>query len=132
MPVNRVEALVDALAHLKGAVTNPDGDLYQARNPIGVQNFSRPGKNTIDQNGMRLFTSWLAGYRASCFDLEIKIKGESRAGIKKDDKLENLMRVLGFNEKLGQDQILKFLKRALKDTSISRTTPLSYFLEENK
>lgn len=129
MPVNRVEALVDALAHLKGATTNPDGDLYQARNPIGVLNFSRPGKNTIDEKGMRLFTSWLAGYRAACFDASIKIGGESRSGIKKDDLLENFLRVMGVEQKPGQQQVVKFLRRALKDPNITVETPLAYFRE---
>ena len=34
MSVKRLEALLDAIAHLKGASTNPDGDLYQIRNPM--------------------------------------------------------------------------------------------------
>ena len=129
MSERRIEALVDAIAHLRGSSTNPDSDLYQIRNPIGTMSFSRPGRNEIDTNGRRVFKSWLAGYRAAVFDLTIKCKGESRANLKPTDLLENLLRVLGITEKLGQDQVVKFLKRALKDQSIIRTTPLSYFVE---
>jgi len=127
--MNKIEALVDAVAHLKGSSTNPDSNLYQIRNPIGAMSFSKPGRNEIDTEGHRVFKSWLAGYRAAVFDLTIKCKGESRANLKPTDLLENLLRVLGIPEKLGQDQVVKFLRRALKEPSISRTTPLSYFVE---
>ena len=91
--------------------------------------FSRPGKNEIDEQGRRIFTSWLAGYRAASFDLDLKVKGESRAGLKKDDLLENLLRVYQITEPAGQQQVVKFLRRALKDQEITRQTPLSYFRE---
>ncbi len=130
MPVTRIEALLDSIAALKGSSTNPDGELYQIRNPLGVTSFSRPGKNEIDSEGRRVFTSWLAGYRACLFDLELKVKGESRAGIKKDDGLDNLLRVLGVTEVGGQQQVVKYLKRALRDSTITKTTPLAYFRNE--
>ena len=129
--VSRIEALFDAVSSLRGW-SNPDSDAYQLRNPLLVQSFSRPGKNEIDETGRRVFSTELAGIRAGLFDLELKVKGESRAGIKKDDTLENLLRVYGLVEKLGQQQVVKFLKRALKTQDISVTTPLMWFLQENK
>jgi hypothetical protein len=128
MSVNRLEALFDSVAALKGW-NNPESDAYQLRNPILVQSFSRPGKNEIDANGRRIFKSALAGIRAGLFDLEIKVRGESRAGLKADDKLENILRVFGIVELGGQKSIIKFLKRALKTEDISTKTPLSWFLE---
>ena len=125
--ITRIEALVDAIAHLKGSTTNPDGELFQIRNPIGIMSFSKPGKNEIDTSGRRVFKTWLAGYRASVFDCEIKVKGESRAGLKKEDNLSNLLRVYGLTEKLAHQQVVKFLRRALKDQSITTETPLAYF-----
>ena len=130
MPVTRIEALLDSIAALKGASTNPDSELYQIRNPLGVTSFSRPGKNEINDSGQRVFKSWLAGYRAAAYDLQLKVEGLSRAGIKREDALENVLRVYGITEVAGQQQIVKFLKRALKDQTISRTTPLEYFREE--
>ena len=129
MSVNKLEALLDSIASLKGWNT-PGSEAYQLRNPLLVKSYSRPGKNEITENGTRVFTSALAGLRASLFDLEIKVKGESRAGIKKDDKLDNLLRVMGVTELGGQQQIVKFLKRALKTQDIKLTTPLAWFLEE--
>ncbi len=131
MSVSRIEALFDSLASLKGW-SSPDSEAYQLRNPLLVQSFSRPGKNEIDEKGRRIFTSSLAGIRAGLFDLEIKLKGESRAGIKSDDKLENILRVFGVTELGGQQQVVKFLKRALKIQDIKLTTPLTWFLEGDK
>ena len=127
--VSRLEALFDGLASVKGW-SNPESVSYQLRNPILVQSFSRPGKNEIDTDGRRVFTTQLAGIRAGLFDLELKVKGESRAGIKKDDALENLLRVYGLTELGGQQTVVKFLKRALKTQDVKLTTPLAWFLEE--
>jgi hypothetical protein len=127
--INKIEALLDAIASLKGW-TNPDSAAYALRNPLLVRSYSKPGKNEIDSDGNRVFTSALAGLRACLFDLELKIAGESRAGIKKTDLLENLLRVYGVTELGGQQQVIKFLRRALKTDSINRTTPLTYFAEE--
>lgn len=129
--VTRLEALHDAIAALRGWNV-PESDAYQLRNPLLIQSFSRPGKNEIDDKGRRVFDSALAGLRAGLFDLELKLKGESRAGLKKDDKLENLLRVYGMVESLGQQQVVKFLKRALRDETITRQTPMAWFLEDKK
>lgn len=131
MTVSRLEALLDSIASVKG-FSNPDSVSYQLRNPLMVKSFSRPGKNSITEDGTRTFDSSLAGLRACLFDLDLKIRGESRAGIKKDDCLENVLRVYGITELGGQQAVIKFLKRALKDQSISRTTPLTWFLEGDK
>ena len=129
MSVSKIEALVDALAHLLGSSTNPDGELYAIRNPTGLISFSLPGKGEIDPQGRRIFKSWSAGYHAACYDARIKISGDSRSGIKKDDKLENFLGSMKVDQKAGQQQIVKFLRRALKDQSITVETPLSYFRE---
>src|ERR1017187_7367122 len=126
MSVKRLEALLDALASLK-SWHSPDSEAYQLRNPLLITSFSRPGKNEIDDKGRRVFKSALAGLRASLFDIELKVRGESRAGLKKEDRLDNLLGVYGVTEILGQNQVVKFLKRALKDDTITKTQPLSWF-----
>lgn len=125
---NRLEALLDAIGALKGW-HNPDSETYQKKNPLQIKSFARPGKHEIDDNGVRVFTSALAGLKACLFDLEMKVSGESRAGLRAGDKLENLLRVYGITEKLGQEQVVKFLKRALKDQTMTRETPLACFRE---
>ena len=76
-----------------------------------------------------MFKSWSAGYHAACYDARIKISGDSRAGIKKGDKLENFLRVMKIDNKFSQKQVVEFLRRALEDESITSETPLSYFRE---
>jgi len=127
--VSRLEALHDAIASLRGW-NNPDSISYSLRNPLLVQSFSKPGKNEITEDGLRVFNTEFAGIRACLFDLKLKVSGKSRAGIKPDDLLENVLRVYGITERLGQQQIVKYLKRALKTQDVSVTTPLKWFLEE--
>lgn len=129
MPVNRLEALHDAIASLRG-FSNPESECYQLRNPLMLPSFSRPGKNEVDAKGRRVFASALAGIRAGLFDIQTKISGESRANIKLTDNLSNLLRVYGLVEKLSHQQVVKYLKRALKDESLTTETPLSYFREQ--
>jgi hypothetical protein len=129
MSVNKIEALLDAISSAKGW-NNPESEAYQLRNPLLIQSFSRPGKNEITETGLRVFKTSLAGIRACLFDLELKVKGESRAGIKKDDKLENVLRVYQVADWFGKQQVLKFLRESLKNPEIKLTTPLAWFLEE--
>jgi hypothetical protein len=124
--VRKLEALLDAIGSLKG-FSNPDSVAYQIKNPLLIKSFARPGKHNIDGEGRRIFESSQAGYKACWFDLDIKTRGESRAGLKPDDKLSNLLRVFGLTERLGQQQVVKFLRRALLDETISLDTPLTYF-----
>jgi hypothetical protein len=127
--INKIEALLDAIASLNGW-HSPDSDAYQLKNPLLIQNYSLPGKNEIDEKGRRIFKTAASGLHSCLYDLSLKVKGESRAGIKKDDLLENLLRVYGVTQLGGQQQVVKFLRRALKDQSITVETPLSYFREE--
>lgn len=124
--INKLEALLDALASLKG-FNNPDSLCYQIRNPLMVKSFARPGKHEVTEDGLRVFDSTLAGYKAGLFDLEKKVSGTSRAGVKADDTLQNVFRVYGITELGGMDAACKYLKRALKDQAITKNTPLSYF-----
>lgn len=123
---NKIEALLDSIASLKG-FSNPDSVTYQIKNPLNIRSFARPGKHEIDEEGRRVFQSFLAGYKACLFDLDIKIKGESRAGIREGDKISNLLRVYGLADGLAHDQVIKYLRRALRDPSITKETPLAYF-----
>src|ERR1700761_4333648 len=117
--MNKLESLLDAIASLKGW-SNPDSVTYEIRNPLHIRSFARPGKHEVDEEGRRIFNSWLAGYKACLFDLDIKIKGESRAGIREGDKISNLLRCYGIPDGLGHDQVIKYLRRALKDPSITK------------
>lgn len=127
MAINLIEALVDAIGHCNG-INSPESEAYRLRNPLLLKSFARPGKHFLDDKGRRVFDSFQAGYKASCFDIQLKITGKSRAGLKPDDAIVNLLGCYGLKEKLAQDKIVNWLRKALQDISISANTPLAYFL----
>lgn len=131
MPVNKIEAVVDALGKCNGSA-DPSSECYTLRNPLLIRSFARPGKHETDEKGRRVFTSFLSGYKAAIFDCELKISGNSRAGLKPTDTLTNLLGVYGIKEPGGISNVVSFLRRALKDQDISKDTPLSYFLDSSK
>lgn len=133
IPLNerRVEAMLDAISQLKGW-HNPESQVYQSKNPLGVKSFALLGRHEIDDEGRRVFPSQLAGIKACLFDLELKVRGESRAGLKVTDRISNLLRVYGISELLGQQQVLKWYRRAIKSTDVTLDTPLDHFHLTNK
>jgi hypothetical protein len=128
MSVNRIESIVDSIARINNT-HSPDSEAYQLRNPLKLKSFAKPGRHLTNSDGVRVFGSMLAGLKAACFDCELKLKGLSRAGLKPTDNLENLLRVYGFSEKAAIDNCVSFIKRALKDDTITSKTLLSFFLE---
>jgi hypothetical protein len=129
MAVNRLESICDAIGRVN-QIHVPDSEAYQLRNPLKLKSFAKPGRHSINNEGIRMFGSLLAGMKAGLFDLTLKCKGLSRAGLKSTDPLESLLRVYGFSEKAAIDNCVSFIRRAIKDDSVSSKTPLSFFLEE--
>lgn len=124
--IDKIEALVDSIAALHRA-HNPESVAYQLRNPILLRSFARPGKHEVDELGRRIFGSRLDGYKAALFDVRLKLSGNSYAGIRAGDRLQNLLAVYGIKELNGVEQVVKYLRRALEDSGVSRETPLSHF-----
>lgn len=129
--VNKIEAIVDAIGNLNG-VSNPTSEAYQLRNPLLQKSYARPGRHLIDDKGRRKFDSFQAGYKACCFDVQLKVSGKSRAGLKQTDTLTALLGVYGLKEKLAADKVVNFLQKALENLQVSSKTPLSYFLDEKE
>jgi len=127
--VRRIEALADAIARLNQAWT-PEADAYQLRNPLLIKSFARPGKHETDDKGRRIFESFLSGYKASLFDLDLKLRGKSRAGLTTESTLENLLGVYGIDSIAATDNIVAFVRRALKDQSITKRTSVTFFVEK--
>jgi hypothetical protein len=123
----RSEILVDALAAVNGW-HDPTSVCYKLRNPLLIRSFARPGKHEIDDNGRRVFISLLDGYRAALYDINLKLTGQSRAGLKPTDTLTNLLAVYGVTELGGIKYVVNYLRRALGVDGISATTPLSFFI----
>lgn len=124
--LDKLEALVDAIGKANG-IHNPESETYKLRNPLLIKSFARPGKHETDEKGRRIFSSMLSGYKAGLFDIDLKIRGKSRAGLQPTDTLANLLAVYGIKEPGGISNIVSFLRRALSDQEINAYTPLSYF-----
>ena len=127
--VKRIESLADALGRLNG-INNPDSLCYQLRNPLLLKSYAKLGRHSINTDGLRVFGSLLAGQKAGLFDLELKLKGLSRAGLKPTDQLRNLLGVYNIHEKAAIDNVVAFIRRALKDDSVSANTSLEFFLAD--
>ncbi len=138
--VPKIEALVDAIG-LRNGIDVPSSLAYQLRSPLLIKSFAKPGKHILDTEGRRVFPSMLSGYKAAVYDMELKVSGKSRAGLKPTDKLRNLLGVYGIRSSFNDDasvriaidndikKIVTFLRHALKDQSITANTELSYFIE---
>jgi|SRR5437660_3932218 len=126
--MKRIEVLADAIGKLFG-IHDPTSEAYQLRNPLLIKSFARPGKHETDDKGRRIFTSLLNGYKAGLFDLELKASGKSRAKVTPESPLKDLLACYEVYTKAAQDNVVSFVRRGLKDDTISINTPTSYFLE---
>lgn len=119
--MKRIEALADAIQKYSGAL-EPDSAGYIARNPGLLRAFST--KHPKDANGLRIFQSWLDGYQALLFDLQVKVSGKSRSKVGADSNLKDLMQSYLLPSGTA-DYVARFMRRALKDDSITAATKLS-------
>lgn len=126
MQRKRLEALAEAVAHVSGYGI-PGSSRYLARNPGGLKSFSP--KHTSDEQGNRVFSSLIDGWQALLFDTALKLQGMSKAKLKPTDTLREFAVSHG-QPATAADAFAKFLRRALQDEAIHKTTTLQYFLEE--
>jgi len=124
--ISRIQALVDAFAHLNGMLC-PDSDAYRLRNPLLLKAFSP--KHERDEEGRRIFSSFTSGYDNGIMDARIKCSGKSHSKIGPDSPLVDLVCVYG-NPVTAARSVKNFLRRALNDENIMETTPLGFFLED--
>lgn len=119
--MKKIEALADAIQKYSGAL-EPDSGGYEARNPGLLRAFS--AKHARNADGLRIFNSWLDGYQALLFDLQVKISGKSRSKVDGDSTLRDLMRSYYLPDGTA-DYIAKFMRRALKNDAITAKTRLA-------
>lgn len=129
---DKIESLLNAIAYVNGAFHDPESVAYKLRNPLLVKSFAVPGKHEVDAEGRRVFDTFEAGYRAGRFDLELKLSGASRANIKLSDTLDNVMRVYSITQPAQQREVLTFLRKALNDSNLRATAPVSFFTSPDR
>ena len=130
MSVRKLEALVDAISDLFGGMY-PGSDAYNLRNPLLVKSWARAGKHEIDEQGRRVFSSFLNGYKAGLYDIELKAKGLSRANVTAESPLIELLLCYQIETSAAVKKIVNFLQRALNDNTINPMTPVRFFVESN-
>ena len=125
----KIEALLDAVGWLNSAFDDPTSLAYRLKNPALVRSYSQPGKHETDENGVRVFTSHLAGYKACLYDFEKKLTGTSRARLEVTDPLSAFFSVYGITEPAGHKKLILFIRKALNDESIAASTTLAEFIQ---
>ena len=125
MKLSKIEAVTDALSFVHKA-HDPNSLAYQYRNPIMLKSYAKVGKHQVDENGIRIFESYLGGYKAAIFDVDLKVNCKSNAGLEPTDTLKNLLSVYGVNQEKERIIVVSFLRKAL-DKTIDLSTPLTYF-----
>ena len=124
----RFEILALAISKQNGAFDNPDSKAFFLKNP-GLLKAYRPEKK-VDTEHYRIFTTHMGGFKALVADLQAKCSGKNHR-LTPDNSLKDMLSLFGFTTDPAVRPVVLFLKRALKDESISANTPLSWFTEEN-
>jgi hypothetical protein len=128
---DKIEILLQALAVLNRSHV-PTSDAFKLKNPLLIKSFALPGKHDVDDDGRRRFSSIIAGMKAGAYDLQLKVSGKSRAGLKPTDTIENLCRVYGRSDRGAMNEVANFLKSGLNDDTITTKTPLRYFTTDGE
>ena len=135
--IKRLEALADMIASLND-FWNPESESYQLRNPGMCRAHSFKQLNSVDEQGRRIFTSLIGGYRFLIQDLTWKCEGTTRAKgehgrLKPTSSLVDLLKAFKLNSLDKQMQAVAFLNMALKTLGtteeVTSETELKFFLE---
>lgn len=131
--VKRIEALADVIGFLN-SIHDPESRSYQLRNPGMCRAYSFKQLNSVDDQGYRVFTSLIGGYRFLNQDLIWKCSGQTRAKgddgrLKPTSTLAELLKAFRLNGFEKQMQAVTFLNSALKTDEISTMTELKFFIE---
>jgi hypothetical protein len=114
----RLEALADAIGYAN-QFHEPDSEAYQLRNPGLLKAWSLHQLGACNDESIRRFETAQGGYKALCVAIERRCERAKKAS------LREALNYMGAN----LDVVVDFLQRALKDTHITATTPISFFTE---
>ena len=121
-----IEALAEAVIHYSG-YSEPSSTLYAARNPGALKATSM--RHVKNDEGYRVFNSFVDGVQALLFDIQLKVTGQSWAKLKSTSTLRDL--ALSYSlEVTHANAWARFLRKALNDNGITAETELGYFLKD--
>lgn len=122
----RHEALALAISALNDAF-NPTSRAFELRNP-GMLTTFRPEKKFEPETGLRVFSSMMGGFKALTADLQAKCSGLNPKLVA-TASLKELLALYKFKADGDIQYIVRYLRKALKDESITSGTPIRWFIE---
>lgn len=129
--MKKLEALALAIAREYGALT-PGSEAANCLNPGMLRAHSLDRILPVNENGVRIFSSFQGGWRALVENLEMKCKGSTNAKGLSGDRLTSnstLADLIKSFRYCPVNCVVDSLQIALGDSAITETTPLLYFLE---
>jgi hypothetical protein len=123
----RLEALVLAIGKMNGAWSSPETLAFQLCNPLLLKTW-RPEKK-CDSDHYRIFTSVMGGFKAGIADIQAKVNGKANR-LSPENTLQDLLAVFGYKNDDTVKKIVLFLRRSLRDESVSANTAVGWFLEK--
>ena|SRR2546422_659797 len=139
MSVIKLEALADTIG-LANGIQVPDSRAYRNRNPGELKSFALLHKQDADEEGYRIFSSFIGGYRALLHELKVRCSGHGRASVWDGDKnapkklsstspLKDLLRTYGMKSEEVVTKTVNFLRKALRDEVISAEIQIGWFVD---
>jgi hypothetical protein len=123
--VQKTENLLFSIAYVHD-YSNPQSEAFRLKNPLMLKSYSKAGKHSVNEQGIREFESHQGGIRAAAYDILLKISGNSNTGLKPSDTLKNLLKVYGISQEQSQMEVVFFLRKCV-NKDIDLATTLSYF-----
>ena len=115
----------------------PGSEAFETLNP----GLLKPTKKTkgpapkLNDNGVRIYSSFQGGYRALTDNLILKCsgktgaRGEDHHRLTPDSTLADLCKTFFF---ISVRNVTEFLQDALNDSAINARTPIGFFLQDNQ
>jgi hypothetical protein len=88
----------------------------------------RPEKKFEEGTGLRIFSSMMGGFKALTADIQAKAAGKN-PGLKPEASLREMLILYKFKSDGDLQYIVRFLRKALLDESVTGATPVTYFIE---
>src|ERR1700689_2927021 len=114
----KLESLAEAIIKYSGYL-EPSSPLHAARNPGALRATSM--RHAKDENGHRIFNSFIDGVQALLFDLSTKLSGKSWAELTPTSTLKDLALSYSLPDTTA-GAWSRFLRAALSDPNLSPRT----------
>lgn len=129
--MKRLEALAIAISR-EHECFDPASEAFRTLNPGLLKSHSLDRLDPVNEDGVRMFTSFQGGYRALVSNLEAKCAGKTRANGEKGrlSPTSSIAELCRTFKSANTRNVVNFLQDALDDKAINERTTLEFFNEE--